>query len=99
MAVKKLENLADSSGTLLVEFGAAWCAPCKVLLPILERLSEQYPTLPVYQVDISESLDLARSQRISSVPCLVVYSNGKELERMVGFKNAEAVEAVFKKYT
>lgn len=102
MAIKLLDekNMVDevAEGVSIVEFGAAWCPPCRALLPVLEALSDLYP-IKVGKVDIDDNLDLAQSQKIMNVPVLIVYQNGAEVERVIGFGGREKVEALFKKYS
>jgi thioredoxin 1 len=73
---------------LLVEFGARWCGPCKVLLPILERLAEDnVGRVRVAEVDIDESPALARRFGIRGAPTVVVFRRGVEVSRQLGVTN------------
>jgi len=75
----------SSSPLLLVLFGAPWCAPCKALKPLVEQLpSEQAPGLQTAYVDVDENVDLANAEKVTSLPTLILYKNGKELKRAQG---------------
>jgi len=71
--------------TILVDFGAEWCAPCKTILPVLERFSNEYAgKLEVYSVDIDRCPDIAAKYGVMSVPTLLLFKGGKPVERIVG---------------
>ena len=67
---------------VLVDFYASWCGPCKLLGPELEKLGDE---VKIIKVDIDKYHDLARSYGVMSIPCLVMFDEGKELKRNVGF--------------
>lgn len=66
---------------VLVDFYANWCGPCKMLSPILEKLDE----IKVLKVNVDENPELARKYGVMSIPCLILFDEGKELKRNVGF--------------
>jgi thioredoxin 1 len=73
------------SGTILVDFGAEWCAPCKAILPLLERMSAEYQgKMEIVSVDIDSSPDLAARHGVMSVPTLLLFRDGQPVERIVG---------------
>lgn len=88
-SVPEFEILSQQKGWVWVEFGAKWCPPCKVLLPILEELSEKYPTVPIYQVDVDDAPDLAEKQKIKSMPTLQILFDGERKEVWVGFQGKQ----------
>ena len=65
----------------LVDFYANWCGPCKMLSPILENLEG----IKILKVNVDEYQDLAREYAVMSIPCLILFENGKERKRNVGF--------------
>ena len=67
---------------VLVDFYARWCGPCKLLGPELEKLDDE---VKIVKVDIDKYRDLARSYGVMSIPCLVMFNDGEELKRSVGF--------------
>lgn len=82
------ERRVIGAGTpVLVEFGAAWCPPCRALAPILEQLSQEFQgRLTVATVDTDESPRAAASLGIMGLPTLVLYKNGAPVERFIGFQ-------------
>lgn len=71
-------------GKVLVDFNATWCGPCRMLKPILEEFSEN-ASIKVYSCDVDQNEELARKYGIMSIPCLIIFENGVEVKRSVGF--------------
>lgn len=67
---------------VLVDFYASWCGPCKLLGPELEKIGGD---IKIVKVDIDKYRDLARSYGVMSIPCLVMFDNGEEIKRNIGF--------------
>ena len=74
---------------VLVDFYANWCGPCKMLSPILERTNSE---LEVIKVDVDSFEDLARKYGVMSIPTLILFENGKEIKRNIGFISEEQLE-------
>lgn len=90
------EKIAD--GVVLVDFFATWCGPCKMLSPIVEEIAaESDGSFSVYKVDIDEAEDVAMDYGIMSVPTLVVFKDGAEVERMIGVQPKAAILDTVKK--
>jgi len=71
-------------GKVLVDFNATWCGPCRMLKPILNEFSET-TTIKVCGCDVDQNEDLARKYGVMSIPCLILFENGKEIKRSVGY--------------
>lgn len=67
---------------VLVDFYADWCGPCKMLGPVLEKVSDE---IEVVKVNIDKYPELAREYGVMSIPCVVLFENGVEKKRNVGF--------------
>lgn len=76
---------------VLVDFNASWCGPCQMLRPVLEELAEENENLKIVSVDIDECDDLAHEYEVSSIPCLVVFENGKEKARNIGLMSKKKI--------
>ena len=81
-----------SSGTVLVDFNASWCGPCRMIRPILDEIAEEKANSKIVSVDIDEQSELAEKYNVSSIPCLVLFKDGKEVTRSVGLKPKEEIE-------
>ena len=73
-----------ANGTILVDFNASWCGPCRMIAPVLEEVSEEITDKKIISVDIDENEELANKYNISSIPCLVLFKEGKEVKRSIG---------------
>lgn len=67
---------------VLVDFYANWCGPCKMLSPVLEKISDE---IKILKVNVDDYQELARSYGVMSIPCVILFENGKEVKRNVGF--------------
>lgn len=76
-----------SAGTVLVDFYADWCGPCKMLAPILEEIDEEREDITVKKVNIDECNALAVKYSIFSIPTIIVFQDGKETVRMIGYQS------------
>ena len=78
---------------VLVDFYANWCGPCKMLAPILEKVDSN---LKVVKVDVDAFEKLAKEYGVMSIPTLVLFENGKEIKRNIGFIFKEQIENFLK---
>lgn len=74
---------------VLVDFYANWCGPCKMIAPELERAEG---SIKVVKVDVDEFEDLAKEYGVMSIPTLILFNEGKEIKRNIGFMNKEKIE-------
>ena len=68
---------------VLVDFNANWCGPCRMLKPILEELNNE-SNIKIVGVNIDDNENLANEYSVSSIPCLILFDNGKEIKRSIG---------------
>lgn len=78
-------------GNLIVDFSATWCGPCRMMEPVLKELSSK---IKILKVDIDELEVLTRKLGIMSVPTMIIYKDGKEVKKLVGYHSLEEMESV-----
>lgn len=84
---KKLEK-----GVTLVEFSATWCAPCKAQKPIIKELAKKYQErASIIEMDIDKHNALAKQCMVQSIPTLIIFKNGIEIQRLVGLQSRATV--------
>lgn len=86
--------LAESTGKILVKFGAPWCGPCRTIEPVLEAMAED--GFKVYDVNTDENQELAARFGIRSVPTLIIFENGKQIETLIGVQPRTKLEELLK---
>lgn len=82
--------LADG-GLMMVDFWASWCGPCKMLSPTIDQIGEQYEGKAIIgKVNVDEEQGLAMRYGVMSIPTIVYFKNGKEIDRKVGVQPISA---------
>ncbi len=77
---------------VLVDFWASWCGPCKMMAPVLNEIAEDDKTsFTVAKVNVEQYQQLATKYKVKNLPTLVLFKNGKEVQRLIGFKNKKAI--------
>jgi thioredoxin 1 len=91
------EEVMNSDKPVLVDFWAAWCGPCKMIAPIVEQLSEKMNgTVKVVKMDVDVNPITSMTYEISSIPTLMLFDKGQAVNKFVGFRPIEQLEAAIK---
>ena len=86
------ETSINSDKTVIVDFYADWCGPCKMIAPLLDELAEENTdSLQIYKINVDDEPDLARRFSVSSIPTLVSFRAGEEHKRVVGGRSKDAL--------
>lgn len=89
-------EVLKSEKTVLIDFYADWCGPCKMLSPIVEQVASENNNIKVVKINIDDEQDLAVNYGIMSIPTLVVIKNGQEVDRAVGVIPKSEVKELIK---
>lgn len=85
-----------AAGTVLVDFWAVWCGPCKMQAPIVDAFAEKQTDVRVCKVNVDEQPALAARFGIMSIPTLMVFKDGQATRRQVGLSSLEEIEELCK---
>ena len=77
-------EVLDFEGTVLVDFWASWCGPCRMLAPVIEELAESETDKKFCKVNVDDESELASAFRVMSIPTLVVMKNGEIADTHIG---------------
>ncbi len=78
---------------VLVDFWATWCGPCRMMAPVVEALSQEYAgRVDVYKVNVDDCGDLAAQYRIMSIPTLMLFKNGKAVDKVIGAQPVDVLK-------
>ena len=84
---------------VLVDFWAAWCAPCRMLAPTVEAVAEKYAgTARVVKLNVDDNPSVSQRFGIKGIPTLILFKNGREEERVVGATSEQAISRILDKH-
>lgn len=84
-----------SSGLMLVDFWAPWCAPCRMLGPIIKEVAEEVEGVKVGKLNVDENPQTAQEYKIMSIPAVMLFKDGEVVETLIGLRPKEAyLEAI-----
>src|SRR5678809_1102428 len=84
---------------VLVDFWAEWCAPCRMLAPTIDAIAEQFgESAGVVKVNVDDNTSTAQRYGIKGIPTLILFSGGKEVERVVGATSKESISRMIEKH-
>ena len=86
------EEVVKAKGVVVVDFFATWCAPCKMLAPILEEISEEVKEAKIVKIDVDENPLAANLYHVSSIPTIKIFKDGELKDSKVGFQPKEFLQ-------
>ncbi|KAF0132964.1 MAG: thioredoxin 1 [Candidatus Saganbacteria bacterium] len=94
-----LMEVENFKGIAFVDFWAPWCGPCKMMAPVFDKMSQKYNSIKFVKVNTTENMKKASEYGVSSIPCIIIFKDGKEADRIVGFQDENSFEQIVKKYS
>ncbi len=95
---QEFKELVESGKTIVIDFYADWCSPCRALSPILEEVSTYFKDIEFCKVNVDEEENLAIGFRVQSIPNVVLIKNGKGVSNSLGLKPKDSMIEWIEKY-
>ncbi|MFH1282439.1 MAG: thioredoxin [bacterium] len=93
------QNVLETKGTVLVDFYADWCPPCRMQKPIIEELAEELEgKVIIANVNVDNNQDLAAQYQVRSIPTLIIYNDGKLEKKLMGYHEKEQLREYLSPY-
>lgn len=86
------KEVLQTKGLVLVDFNADWCGPCQMMKPVLEEFADDNPAVKVVGINVDDNEELTRDYAVSGIPCMILFSDGKETKRVVGVQSVKKLE-------
>ena len=88
-----------STGTTLVDIWAPWCGPCRTLIPVLEKISEENPNISVIKSNADQNIEICNQYGIRSLPTMLIFKEGQLVDRIVGAAPKQEIENMLSKHS
>jgi len=93
------EQVVQSKKPVMVDFYADWCGPCKMAAPILDEMSEEQQDVTILKMNVDENQETPKQFGVMSIPTIIMFKDGKETDRLVGFNGRAGYEKMVEKAT
>lgn len=88
------KEVLQAQQTVLVDFWADWCGPCKMLGPVIDQIADEHPEVKVCKVDVDKEPSLAMDYRVVNIPNLLIFKNGEKVNQAVGVHSKSDLETM-----
>ena len=86
------EIIGNGHKLVVVDFFAEWCMPCLIMAPIIDEMAEQMKDVKFVKINVDDNQELSRKYEVRSIPTLIFFKDGKEVDKAVGGMDADALE-------
>jgi thioredoxin 1 len=89
---KEFDETINRNSSVVIDFFAEWCMPCLMIAPVVEELACKLKQVKFARVNVDENRELSSKFGISSIPCIIIFKDGKEVSRVTGALPEEVLE-------
>ncbi len=93
------DSVVSDTKPTLVDFWAEWCGPCKMMHPVFESLSKNYPGIKFARVNVDSNQNIAIRFAVQSIPTFIMFRSGQPVDKMMGAVGAPGIHMICKKYS
>ncbi len=94
----EFDNIIQKDSLVVVDCWAPWCGPCRMIGPVIDKLSEEYENVTFGKLNTDENTGVAMKFQIMSIPTLLFFKNGEMVDRIIGVVPKEQIDSVVKKH-
>ena len=91
-------EVLDQNGVVVVDFWATWCGPCKMIAPVIDEIAGDLKNVKFVKVDVDKNPSVANKFQVASIPTLVMFKDGKPIDKVIGFRPKNDLENIIKKH-
>ena len=95
---EQFENILNSKQFVVADFFANWCGPCKMISPILDEISKEYPNVTFCKIDVDQEDALAMQFHIDFIPNIIMFKDGAKVDSFTGYKTKQELKEIFDKF-